>query len=866
MNTACARWACTALILLWSSSAALHAQTGSVSGTVTSRTGEPLPNVDVTLLAQARGVAATRTDTAGHYALTGIAAGEYSLLFRLTGYAELRAERLTVQENGVLRHDATLEVAPLPLDAITVTAQRRHEKLLDAPASVAIVDGARIAERPALAIFDHIKDVAGLSYIERGLLSRTYIVRGPTNVAPGGGAYTMVDYRIASVPSLGFNVPYLLPSAGEDVERIEVLRGPASALYGPNAISGVVHLLTESPFAAPGTRISVTAGERQTLRAAARHASVLGDNVAFRVSAQYLRGHDWEYRDSLEQRARDFDVEQYAVEARADLRAGVGTDIVLSVGTATAANALEMVANGTYQVRDWRYDYLQARLTRGRLFSQIFFNHNDAGRTIALRTLDAVKDDSRMLVAQVQHGLDVLGSTWTYGLDLQHTDPRTAGTVSGRNEANDAVLELGAYLHAEKRLARRWRVVGAGRIDHHDRMDGLMLSPRAALLFEPTPGHMVRATYNRAYRSPNSLDLFVDLRTGRLNPLPYETWLRASPREGWRFRRDCGGGLCMRSPAAPGTLPLDATRAWPMLVAELRAFGIDLSSIPAPTAADVRTVLRTLDTGAGYFVQTDPAAVRDIAPLERTVASALELGYRGLLRDRLRLDVDAYYARVRGFIRGPFVSTPSAFLETGELGLYLSRYLTAASAQQIAQLIGGIPASRQFPGVPLGTVAPDHPTADYHIIMTYESFGEVDQWGADVTLEALLGRGVSLTGGYSYLQRDGTAPGLGDAPGRPFRVPRTSGSAGLRFSESRGRMNAELRARFAAGYTAYSSLYSGRVEDIRLVDATVGWRVPLPYAPRLTISAQNALDRRTPQELGAPAIGRLLLARLVFDF
>jgi outer membrane receptor protein involved in Fe transport len=472
-----------------------------------------------------------------------------------------------------------------------------------------------------------------------------------------------------------------------------------------------------------------------------------------------------------------------------------------------------------------------------------------------------------MLVAQVQHGLDALGSTWTYGLDLQHTDPRTSGTVSGRNEADDRVLELGAYLHAEKRLAPRWRLVAASRIDRHDRVDGLMLSPRAALLFEPAPGHTLRATYNRAYRSPSPLDLFVDLRTGRLDPLPYETWLRASPREGWRFRRDCGGGLCMHSPAAPGTvLPLDGTRAWPMLVNELRAFGIDLSRVPAPTAADVRTVLRTLDTGAGYFVATDPAAVRDIAPLERTVASALELGYRGLLRDRLRLDVDGYYARVSGFIRGPFVHTPSAFLETGELGLYLGRYLSAASAQQVAQLIGGIPASRQFPGIPLGTVAPDHPTADYHITMTYESFGEVDQWGADLTLEALLGRGVSLAGSYSYLQREGTAPGLGDAPGRPFRVPRSSGSAGVRFSDPGGRMNAELRARFAAGYTAYGSLYSGRVEDIRLVDATVGWRLPLPYAPRLTISAQNLLDRRTPQELGAPAIGRLVLARLVYDF
>jgi iron complex outermembrane receptor protein len=837
-----------------------------VTGTVATRSGEALPAVEVTLLAHAQRVAGTHTDDAGRYRLSGMAAGEYTLLFRLSGYAQLRVERVRLEEQRELRHDATLEPAPLALDALTVTAQRRHEKLLNAPAGVTVIEGARIAERPALAIFDHVKDVAGVSYVERGLLSRSYFVRGDPNVAPGGGAYTMVDYRIAAVPSLGFNVPYLLPSASEDVERIEVLRGPASALYGPNAISGVVHLLTESPFADPGTRVSLAAGERQTLRAAGRHARVLGSNVAFRVSGQYMRGHDWEFRDSLEQRARDYDLEQYAAEARVDIRASAATDLVLSAGTATAANALELVTSGAYQVRDWRYDYLQARLTRGRLFTQLFFNHNDAGRTVALRTLDRVHDDSRMLVAQVQHGLDALGSTWTYGLDLQHTNPRTGGTVSGRNEADDQVLELGAYLHGEKRWATRWRAVAAGRVDRHDRMAGLMFSPRAALVFEPVPGHALRATYNRAYRSPTPLDLFIDLRTGRLDPLPYETWLRAAPRAGWRFRRDCAGGLCMRSPAASGLLPLDATVAWPMLVSELSAFGINLAGIPAPTAADVRTVLRTLDPGAGYFVATDPAAVRDIAPLERTVASALEVGYRGVLKDRLRLDVDGYYARVRGFIRGPFVHTPSAFLETGELTLYLGRFLPAAQAQQIARIIGGGAANRQFPGIPLGTVAPDFDTSDFHITMTYESFGEVDQWGADLSLEALLGRGVSVTGAYSFLQREGTAPGLGDAPGRPFRVPRSSGSAGLRLVRAGGALSAELRARFAAGYDAYGTLYSGRVQDIRLVDAAVNWRLPLTYAPRLTISAQNLLDRRTQQELGAPAIGRLLLARLVFDF
>src|SRR5690606_30712606 len=170
-------------------------------------------------------------------------------------------------------------------------------------------------------------------------------------------------------------------------------------------------------------------------------------------------------------------------------------------------------------------------------------------------------------------------------------------------------------------------------------------------------------------------------------------------------RRDCGGGLCMRTPFAPGeTLPLDATLGWAALVDSLRAYGIDLSGVPAPTAADVATVLRVFDPDARTFFSTTPDAVSDVAPLERTVASAYELGYKGLIGGRLLVEADAYVGRITGFIRGPFVLAPSVFLDTPGLLTYLSRHLPPAQADQYARIIGGVDGSALFPGIPLGTI------------------------------------------------------------------------------------------------------------------------------------------------------------------
>src|SRR5205823_7396251 len=111
-----------------------------------------------------------------------------------------------------------------------------------------------------------------------------------------------------------------------------------------------------------------------------------------------------------------------------------------------------------------------------------------------------------------QHSFDIgPRQTFIYGGDYSWTNPRTGGTIDGRNEGADDTREVGAYLHSVTKLTPRWELVSALRADNNDRVDGTAISPRVAVVFKPSANRNVRVSYNRAYGTPSSFSMFLDL-------------------------------------------------------------------------------------------------------------------------------------------------------------------------------------------------------------------------------------------------------------------------------------------------------------------------------------------------------------------
>ena len=554
--------------------AAVSAQAATLNVTVTdAQTGAKLNGVSINVMSQAGASAEGVSDASGMLEVADLSAEVYMITASASGYADKVMENIELAADGTTSVEIALSSEVIELDQVSVTASRRREKVLEAPASVALVTGSQIRDRVAPSVTEHLKSVRAVDVVNTGLGSSQVVVRGFNNVF-SGSLLSLVDNRIARVPSLRLNAYSLIPTASEDIEQIEVVSGPGAALYGPNSANGVMHILTRSPFTSQGTTISIGGGERSMLMGSLRHAGVINETLGYKLSASGFRGNDWEEGRSAEDLAGEpeFDTYRAGGEFRLDYRPNDDLTTILASGF-TQFTGIELTGLGAGQAKNWTYGYLQGRFIYKDLFAQAFWNRSDAADTYTLRDGLLVVDNSDLYVGQIQHGYS-LGERqrFTYGVDLLLTRPDTEGTINGRHEDSDNINEIGAYLQSETQIVQQLKFIAAARLDNHNHLSGLVFSPRAALAFQPNDDHNLRVTYNRAFSTPGTSNLFLDRLAARdafglgpaLQPIlgfspTTDVWAQGVGGEtGFTFRRDADGRPLFRSPFSPiAELPAD---------------------------------------------------------------------------------------------------------------------------------------------------------------------------------------------------------------------------------------------------------------------------------------------------------------------
>src|SRR4029079_16118986 len=365
----------------------------------------------------------------------------------------------------------------------------------------------QVNERASINITDHVAALPGIDVARGGLVRSNVVARGFNNIF-SGALMTLTDNRFAFVPSLRVNIPYLSTTTNEDIDRIEVVLGPGAALYGPNTASGVMAVFTKSPFTSAGTTVTVDGGNQDVLRGSFRTAYVVNPKFAVKLALEGFRGTEWDFvpEDTVgEKKPRNPDLRRYGGEIRADFRPTPASEIIPNYGRSQAGSAVEPTGLGPAQIQDWVYQTYQIRARYNRLFGQVFMNTSHAGGTYLLQTVGAstnctdardlscIIDRSRQLAAQVQHGFD-LGARqrFIYGVDYIRTEPRTEGTINGRNEGDDIISEVGGYVHSVTSLSRMVELTTDTRDDKHSRLNDPVFSPRVALVFKPVENQNFR--------------------------------------------------------------------------------------------------------------------------------------------------------------------------------------------------------------------------------------------------------------------------------------------------------------------------------------------------------------------------------------
>ena len=869
------------------------AQQGTIAGTVIdAETGAPVTQAAVQLVGQ--DVSAVATGESGAFGVT-VPAGTYSIVVTRIGYETSRVDGVGVGAGEATTVTVELRSRALVLNPLVVTASRREEKELDAPASVSTLTGEQLSRMIARTPADHIKTLPGVDVAATGLTQSYVVVRGFNNVS-SGRLLSIVDNRYARIPALRINAINMIPTTDMDVERIELARGPGAALYGPNAAEGVMHIITSSPIDRPGSTVSLAGGERALFQALLRSAHRVSERFGLKVSGQYLRGNDWEHTDPWEVAAREQSPdhprigvrdplnERYFVDIRTDFRFADDGEFILSGGLNNSLSSINLTTVGSAQTHDWQYRYGQVRLLKGELFAQFFLNQTHSGdNSYLLRSGELIIDRSRTMAAQLQHQL-ALGERqrFTYGFDWQRIEPRSEGTIYGRNEDDDLLVEAGAYLHSETGLGDRLDLVTALRIDDHNRLADVNISPRTALVFRPAEGHNLRLTWNRAYATPSASALFLDIPTGRIPIAPgvgYTLRAVGVPAGGLTFADRCQGGLmghCMRSPFRAGQLPASAALFWDDLVRQFAPetlWPVLLDPGSRPTDPDLATVFRRLNTDAlgpagGEVFPLDQAPI-GLPELVPTVFNSIEAGYKGLIRDRVRLAADVYFANVENFVGALKVESLNVFLDPASTAAFLASRLGplvqagAVTSEQIAALTEGLAA------VPVGAVTPDQFDSP-DLLLASRNFGSASYWGTDVSAQIIASNRLSVTAAYSFqsqecfdFNEDGDCPGSDDLA---LNAPSHKGSAGFAFTDRARGLQLDARWRYSDGFRMQSGVFAGTVDAYHVLDVTAGYQLPFQPKARLELTMYNALNNLHREFVGAPALGRLALVRMRYDF
>ncbi|MEM1268999.1 MAG: TonB-dependent receptor [Bacteroidota bacterium] len=238
------------------------AQTGSVEGTVRDASGAPLPGATVQVVNTSLG---TTTNLDGQYRIDEIPVGAQTLVVRFVGFAPVR-QAVTVETGQTAQVDITLSDAALSLDQVVVTASRTAERSVAAAAAVSVRPAEVVRERGAVTAADAIRGVTGV-YVQEYTEGAFPIVRmrgaGDAGILQNTDVLILID----GIPQVNVNgQSYYDQVPLEGVERVEVVRGPTSALYGRNGIGGAVNIITrEAPSAVEGSA-SVAGGSFATGR------------------------------------------------------------------------------------------------------------------------------------------------------------------------------------------------------------------------------------------------------------------------------------------------------------------------------------------------------------------------------------------------------------------------------------------------------------------------------------------------------------------------------------------------------------------------------------------------------------------------
>jgi outer membrane receptor for ferrienterochelin and colicins len=457
--------------------------------------GEPVPAAEV-------GVAGltTTADSEGRWTLSPLAAGNHILRARRIGYAP-GSVRVAVTSGDTAGVEIKLTPSALRLDEVVVTAARREQRLADVTVPTEIVSRETIEATGASNLAAALTEQTGIQFDGGHPSGSGVMLQGLSNervlvLVDGQPLYG----RISGTLDLA-----RLPTA--IVDRVEIVKGPQAALYGSEAMGGVVNVVTREPAA-----LGLNGGARAVAGSAGRReAGASGELREGKVSALLDVGRRDVDRaagraDETGALAERFDAvgrftwrrdSTFALETSALL-----LDERQRWPTGTQFDFADNTQIGARVSADWRTDAHHLRPT-------VYLSNFEhlARRSRFLQPIAGTGDrqEQRLVEAELLYGTRILGQAFDAGLEVKQ---ERISSTDGRIEGGARTLYSAEPFAQLDWAGERWSVAPGVRLSWNERW-GSTLSPRLATRYRLSDALSLRAAAGRGYRAPDFKELYL---------------------------------------------------------------------------------------------------------------------------------------------------------------------------------------------------------------------------------------------------------------------------------------------------------------------------------------------------------------------
>ena len=481
------------------------AQTGAIHGRISSA-GQPLESVSVLLHNKKK---ATLTNGQGHFIIHELPYGTYTIKFSAVGYQSIQ-QKVTL-DTTVLELSIELQRQASDLGEVVVTGTMKPVMRSESPVPVEVYTPQFLKKNPSPSIFEALQNVNGV----RPQINCSVCNTGDIHINGLEGPYTMVTIDGMPIVSSLASVYGLFGIPNQLIERVEIVKGPASSLYGSEAVGGLINIITKNPVKAPILSVDVMVTSWQEymadlgirMKAGKRAYSLLGINY-YNYQHPEDKNHDnftdvtLQHRISIfnkwswnrpENRAASI-AWRYFYEDRwgGDLRWNKqfrGTDSIYGESIYTAR--VEVLGNYELPVKE-------------KLLLSYSYNYHDqnsyygntrfaAKQHIAFGQLTWDKN-----LAEKHDLLAGIAMRYTYYDD---NSTATLDPVSFRNEP-DKIFLPGIFVQDEMKLSTNQRLLLGMRYDHHP-AHGHIITPRLAYKWSIDKNNSIRLNAGTGFRVVN---------------------------------------------------------------------------------------------------------------------------------------------------------------------------------------------------------------------------------------------------------------------------------------------------------------------------------------------------------------------------